>query len=208
VSAAEQQPSARRPDAIVRNTQPSDVDAASRMLARAFFDDPVMSFFLPDAAARPAKLARVFRLLHKLALPHKSCFTTDGYECATLWRPPNRWHVHWWQYITNGPELLGTFGTGALSVMNTMDRIEKLHPKEPHWYLQVIGTDPPKQGKGYAGLAMRHTLAVADAVHMPCYLESSKDTNIPVYRTFGFEVTSEIKIPNGPTLWPMWRNAR
>jgi GNAT superfamily N-acetyltransferase len=208
VSAAEQQPSARRPDAIVRNTQPSDVDAASRMLARAFFDDPVMSFFLPDAAARPAKLARVFRLLHKLALPHKSCFTTDGYECATLWRPPNRWHVHWWQYITNGPELLGTFGTGALSVMNTMDRIEKMHPKEPHWYLQVIGTDPPKQGKGYAGLAMRHTLAVADAVHMPCYLESSKDTNIPVYRTFGFEVTSEIKIPNGPTLWPMWRNAR
>jgi GNAT superfamily N-acetyltransferase len=208
MSAAEQQPDVRRRDATVRATQASDVDAVSRMLARAFFDDPVMMFFLPDDAARPAKLTRVFKLLHKLALPHKSCFTTEGVECATLWRPPSQWHVHWWQYIANGPEMLGIFGGGALNVMNTMDRIEKMHPKEPHWYLQVIGTDPPKQGKGYAGLAMRERLAVADAAHAPCYLESSKDTNIPVYRSFGFEVTGEIKIPDGPTLWPMWRTAR
>ena len=28
----------------------------------------------------------------------------------------------------------------------TMDRVEKVHPSKPHWYLQVIGTDPAKQG--------------------------------------------------------------
>ena len=123
-------------------------------------------------------------------------------------RPPNQWHIPFWQYLVNGPELLGIFGGDAFKVMNTMDRVEKLHPKEPHWYLQVIGTDPPKQGKGFAGIAMRERLAVADASGTPCYLESSKDTNIPIYRAFGFEVTGEIKIPDGPTLWPMWRAAR
>jgi hypothetical protein len=55
---------------------------------------------------------------------------------------------------------------------------------------------------------MRQQLAVADASRVPCYLESSKPTNIPVYRTFGFEVTREVRLPDGPRLWPMWRNAR
>jgi hypothetical protein len=32
--------------------------------------------------------------------------------------------------------------------------------------------------------------------------------NIPIYASFGFEVTGEIKLPDGPTLWPMWRQAR
>ena len=176
------------------------------MLARAFSDDPVMLHFLPAETGRDAKLIRLFKLLHKPALPHGGCFITDGSECATLWRPPNQWHLPWWQYLINAPDMLGVFGTGALRVMGAMDHIEKVHPKEPHWYLQVIGTDPPKQGKGFAGVLMRNQLAVADASGVPCYLESSKESNIPVYRTFGFEIVREIHLPNGPTLWPMWRN--
>jgi hypothetical protein len=57
-------------------------------------------------------------------------------------------------------------------------------------------------------VVIRRHLAVADAAAAPCYLESSKDTNIPIYKSFGFEVTGEIKLANGPTLWPMWRPAR
>jgi ribosomal protein S18 acetylase RimI-like enzyme len=90
--------------------------------------------------------------------------------------------------------------------MNAMDHIEKRHPKEPHWYLQTIGTDPAKQGKGYGSLVMRHQLALVDAQRMPCYLESSKDTNVPIYQSFGFRVTGEIVLPTGPTMWPMWRD--
>lgn len=199
---------ARTTAARVRSATAADSEGIAATLARAFFDDPVMMHFLPDDAMRRKKLPRVFKLLFKLGLPHKACFVTGNYETAALWRPPNGWHVSLWQYIVNGPELLGIFGAGALNVMNTMDGVEKVHPKEPHWYLQVIGTDPPLQGKGFASLIMRSQLQVADATHMPCYLESSKDTNIPVYRAFGFDVTGEIKIPDGPTLWPMWRNAR
>ena len=114
-----------------------------------------------------------------------------------------------YQYITNGPEFLNVFGIrGGLHAMSMMDIVERHHPKEPHYYLQVIGTDPGKQGKGYGGVVMRRQLAIADAARMPCYLESSKDTNIPIYQSFGFEVTGEIRLPNGPTLYAMWRKAR
>ncbi len=57
-------------------------------------------------------------------------------------------------------------------------------------------------------MVIRRGLAKADAAGMPAYLESSKETNIPIYQSFGFEVTGEIALPNGPTLWPMWRKAR
>ncbi len=195
-------------DALIRRTEMRDLEQVSATLARAFFDDPVMMFMIPDEKARIAKLPRIFKVLLKLALPHGLCHVTPGYESATIWKPPGKWHLSLWDYAVNGPELLGIFGTNVFSILGTMDRIERVHPKTQHYYLQVIGTDPAKQGKGFASRIMRHQLAVSDAAGMPCYLESSKDTNLPIYRSFGFEVTGEIKIPDGPTLWPMWRDAR
>jgi len=197
--------SARAAGATVRTATWADAEPLSAMLARAFHDDPLTSHLIPDLAARETALPRMFKLLFKLGLPYRACYVTEGCEAATLWRPPDGWHVTIWQYIANAPELLGIFGGGVLKVMNTMDRVEKVHPKSPHWYLQTIGTDPAMQGKGYGSLIMRDQLARADAAGLPCYLESSKDSNIPIYKSFGFDVTGEIKIPDGPTLWPMWR---
>jgi ribosomal protein S18 acetylase RimI-like enzyme len=200
---------ARAPGAEARAAARSDAERISQTLARAFFDDPLICFLLADERTRPQKMPRLFKLLFKLGLPHGACDVTGGYEAVALWRPPGKWHIPFYQYITNGPAFLGVFGPGkGLRAMSVMDVIEKRHPKEPHYYLQVLGTDPAKQGKGYGGVAIRRQLAVADAAHMPCYLESSKESNIPIYRSFGFEVTGEIKVPNGPTLWPMWRKGR
>lgn len=197
---------ARASGASVRLVEASDKVAVSQMLGRAFWDDPLTCHLLPDEATRGTKLPRMFGLLLKLGMPHRACYLTSGCEAAALWRPPNQWHLPFWQYLTNAGELLGVFGSNAFGVMSTMDQVEKLHPRTPHWYLQTIGTDPDKQGKGFGGLIMREQLAKADAGRMPCYLESSKETNIPIYQSFGFEVTGEIKVPKGgPTLWPMWR---
>lgn len=198
---------ARESGAAARLANLADAEPLSQTLARAFHDDPLINFILPG---QEAKFARLFKLLFKLGEPYGACSVTSGYEAAALWRPPNQWHIPVWQYITNGADFLGLFGlAGAGRVMGIMDHIEKQHPHDPHWYLQVIGTDLAKQGKGFGGVVMRRELERCDAQHMPAYLESSKDSNIPIYQSFGFEVTGEIKIPGGgPTIWPMWRKAR
>lgn len=192
----------------VRSIVRADAASVSATLARAFFDDPLMMFLLPDEDARRTKLPRLFALLLKLALPFGACDVTEGYEAATLWRPPGHWHMPFWQYLVHGGTLLGVFGAGTLKVMNTMDLVEKQHPKAPHWYLQVVGTDPAAQGKGFGGRVLRRQLARIDAAGMAAYLESSKDTNIPIYQRLGFELRGEIKVPGGPVLYPMWRDPK
>lgn len=200
---------AREAGVAARAATAADADAAAATLARAFIDDPLICYLLPGEATRPTKMPRLFKLLFKLGLPYGCCDVTSDLGAVALWRPPNRWEIPYWQYITNAREFLGLFGVGgALKVMSTMEVIEKRHPHEPHWYLQAIGTDPAKQGKGYGGVVIRRQLAAADDARVPAYLESSKANNIPIYQSFGFEVTGEINLPDGPTLWPMWRKAK
>ena len=87
--------------------------------------------------------------------------------------------------------------------------MKKQHPEEPHWYLAVIGSDPTVRGGGFGRALMQSRLDRVDAEHAPAYLESSNPDNIPYYMRFGFEVTGEIKLPDGgPSMIPMWRPAR
>jgi ribosomal protein S18 acetylase RimI-like enzyme len=200
--------SAKTTNASAREISWAEAQSVAATLARAFMDDPLVGHFIPDPARRAAKAPRMFKLLLKLGIKYRSSFTTDGYEAVAYWRPPNQWHLSIWDYVANGPELLSIFGARALKVMNAMDSVEKQHPKSPHWYLQAVGTDPAKQGKGFGSLVIRHQLKLADAARVPCYLESSKSTNIPIYQSLGFRLTGEIKLPDGPTVWPMWRDVQ
>lgn len=83
------------------------------------------------------------------------------------------------------------------------------HPPEPHAFLFAIGVVPEAQGKGVGGAMLRAGLARVDAAGLPCYLESTKATNVPLYRHFGFEELPPLRVPEGcPPIWPMWRPTR
>lgn len=207
--AVEAMKTARESGSVARAALASDSARIGATLANAFHDDPLICFLLDDAARRPAAMPKLFELLFRFALPSGACDVTTGFEAAAIWLPPGAWHIPIWRYLTSAGAFLSIFGvTGCLRALKTMDYIESRHPKEPHVYLQVIGTDPAFQGKGYGGVVMRRRLAEIDARRLPAYLESSKASNIPIYQSFGFEVTGEITVPGGPVIYPMWRPAR
>ena len=87
-----------------------------------------------------------------------------------------------------------------------LDRMEARHPQDrPHWYLFILGTEPAAQGRGLGSALLAQVLARIDADGMPAYLESSNERNLALYGRHGFEITSEVTIPGGPRIWPMWR---
>ena len=42
-----------------------------------------------------------------------------------------------------------------------VEQMANYHPREPHWYLPLMGVDPTCQGKGLGSALMRHALVVA-----------------------------------------------
>ncbi|OBK14186.1 GNAT family N-acetyltransferase [Mycobacterium asiaticum] len=196
-----------------RAAQRADVRELGRTLGRAFFDDPVALWLLPDADARRAHLARLFATMtrhHHLGAGGVEV-ACDGPEigAAALWDPPNRWQESRRAQLAQTPTFLRVFGFQAAKGRELQELMKRNHPEEPHWYLAVIGSDPAVRGRGFGQVLMRSRLDRCDAEYCPAYLESSKPENVPYYERFGFRVTGEIVVPGGgPTLWPMWRDPR
>ena len=72
----------------------------------------------------------------------------------------------------------------------------------------MLGTNPDWQGKGVGSAIIAPVLEHCDRTGERIYLESSKERNIPFYARHGFEVSAEVHIPKGPTVWAMWREPR
>jgi GNAT superfamily N-acetyltransferase len=201
------------------NTRPAkkaDISELSHVLGRAFYDDPVSIWALPDDKTRAAQLRKFFAAVtryHHLAgggAEVASEGSTIG--AAALWDPPGRWKQSFREQLMMMPSLILGFGfrlSAGRKFGEVLELMKQQHPEEPHWYLAVIGSDITVRGKGFGQALMGSRLDRVDAEHAPAYLESSKPENVPYYQRFGFEVTGEIVLPHGgPTLWPMWRKPR
>ena len=199
-----------------RPAQKADITELSHALGRAFYDDPVSIWIMPDDKTRAAHLRKFFAAItrhHHLAGGGAEV-ASDGSTigAAALWDPPGRWQQSAREQLMMLPSFLFGFGfrvTTGRKLGELLARIKQHHPEEPHWYLAVLGSDTIVRGKGYGHALMRSRLDRVDAEHAPAYLESSKFENIAYYQRFGFEVTGELVMPDGgPTLWPMWRAPR
>jgi len=196
-----------------RPARKDDIGGLSRTLARAFYDDPVMVWLLPDEKARTAQLGRLFTTMtrhHHLGRGgvEVAC-NGPGVGAAALWDPPNQWQETPRAQLAMTPTFIRVFGLRSMRGRPVQELMKRFHPEEPHWYLATIGSDPTVRGKGFGQVLMRSRLDRVDAEHAPAYLESTKPENIGYYQRFGFEVKGEIVLPDGgPTMWPMWRSPR
>ena len=182
-------------------------------LASAFSEDPLFTWIAGAGPNRPLepKMRLVFDAFLKFDLARSDhlVFTDDEGIGGAIWKHPNRWKMPNGDMVRALPAMLRALGTKIPRMMGAITAIEKVHPKEEHYYLEVLGTHQDKQSKGVGSAMISHMLDRCDAEGMPAYLESSNPRNIPFYARHGFETTGEIVVGKGaPTVTAMWRNAR
>ena len=191
-----------------RKANTSDIEALATTLTQAFDDDPLTTWLFPDPTARRRKLPTFFRALFRAALPFGEVYTTDESRCAAIWNPPGTFPMGWRKDAQLGFTTARLVGPRIVSCSRGLMYFASHHPKEPHWYLQMLGTQPEWQGKGAGSAILAPVLERCDREGARAYLESSKEQNIPFYKRHGFDVTQEINVPRGPTVWAMWRDPR
>jgi len=87
--------------------------------------------------------------------------------------------------------------------------IDKAHPREPLWYLEMLVVEPSAQRGGIGAALQDHVYRLADREQVPSYLETQKADNLAYYRRFGYETVEELHpVKKGPPLWTMRREPR
>jgi ribosomal protein S18 acetylase RimI-like enzyme len=190
---------------------PHDVGPLSAALARAFDDDPLSLYLFGGPRTRAAGLARFFAVqLRHTYLRHGEVWTTSDRAGAALWAPPTMPRPGGMDLLRILPVVpyLSVWGRKTPDVVRLLAAYERARPRQSHWYLGTLGTDPDRQGQGVGSALLRVVLDRLDLEGIPAYLESSKESNLAFYSRHGFQVTGQITTPRGPTLWLMWREPR
>jgi N-acetylglutamate synthase-like GNAT family acetyltransferase len=192
----------------IRKATAQDIEAMSQMLARSFHDDPIVEWVFRNEDTRPKYAARFFAGRARVLNPQNEIYTVDGIAGAAMWARPGEWRDPPLKAARELALLVPGVGRRIVQTVRGLIQVESRHPKPPHWYLAVLGTDPDRQGEGIGTALLQPVLEGCDRHEIPAYLETGKERNIAFYARHGFKVTEELKLPNGPPIWLMWRKPR
>lgn len=184
---------------------PGDVPALSRALARAFHDDPVFRWVIPDAAARRARLPALFAAFAEVYLRHGETYVTGQDAGAALWAPAGSEPVPADQADRLGARMSAALQDDVDRGLQIQELVDQHHPEQPCFYLQFVGVVPEHQGGGLGSRLLTTVLQRCDATGTPAYLEATSEGNRRLYERHGFDTVGALSLPQGPALWPMWR---
>jgi ribosomal protein S18 acetylase RimI-like enzyme len=192
----------------VRRAEPGDHPRIAEVLAAAFADDPAWSWLMPFADRQQRQRLFFETELRHLVPDRREVWTTEDGSAAALWAPPGRWSVPIGTVLREAPPMLRVFGRRLPLALRYLLRVERLHPtKPPHWYLEIIGTEPAQQGRGMGSALLRPVLALCDRDGHGAYLEASSERNRALYERHGFRVVGRFNMPGGgPEIRRMWRD--
>jgi ribosomal protein S18 acetylase RimI-like enzyme len=204
----------RVPAEIVRLSN-SQISAAAATLARAFHDDPLMIYAIPDAAERKRLLPDVYaRMIRFGTLTGEVYVTASAIEGVALWLPPNA------KWTRENIEASGMHETPTVIGNDAYQRYRDVVGREwqarerdmtePCWYLFLLGVEPRSQRRGFGSALMRPVLERADTEKVACYLETENERNVAFYQKQGFNliVNGEEAGTSGVRFWTFSRIAK
>jgi ribosomal protein S18 acetylase RimI-like enzyme len=189
----------------IRGAHARDIPQVSDLLGRAFFDDPVFAWVVPDDRRRRRNIRGFFALFANAVQRYQETYTAGGGIGAALWVPPGQAPIADEDAEEFGARVEALAGPDAPRLFDITAAMEEHHPTEPHQYLWFLGVHPVWQGRGIGSAMLTPMLQRCDANGTAAYLEATSEHNARLYERHGFHVTGRIDEHGGAPLWPMWR---
>lgn len=194
----------------VRKAGIADSATMAATLASAFAADPVCCWMCGQRDSEQ-RMTPFWRSLARTGLgkaDHEIYVSDDG-SSAAVWRGIDQWKLPPLEVARALPAMVSSLRLRLPLALQLLSAMEKVHPTEPHYYLEFLGTRSDRQSKGGGSAVMSVMLERCDTEGVPAYLESSNPRNIPFYARHGFVERGRVEAPKGgPTLATMWREPR
>ena len=175
--------------------------AAAAVLARAFYDDPLFVQTFPDPAERGRCLPAIFRWHVRYGVLFGEVIglgnPLDGVAIALR---PGEGDFAEERLVQSGVERmreeLGSAATdryrAALQrLFFPADAALMQAVPEPHWYLDVIGVEPRRQGRGIGSALLAAVNGRADRDGVSAALLTFQGRNLPLYQRHGYAVVCD-----------------
>lgn len=202
----------------VMQLQKSQVLDAGRVAAKAFENDPVLTYLISDN--RKFRLQSLRWLMSKLiaySTRYNHVYTTKDLEGIAAWIPPGK-------NFGNPLQLLKMAWSLQLYALPTkihwnrfgrclklLLAVEHAHQQDmdnyPHWYLGIMVVNPVSQGCGVGSRLLQPILQRASNEGVACYLVTFTEQAVHFYQKHGFEIVQTQKItPDALPFWTLKRN--
>ena len=115
--------------------------------------------------------------------------------------------------LSGGLKLILHSGLGIINRLSAYEsyamELKKEYTDHYDWYLFNLSIKKDAQGKGIASKLMRPMLQFCDDERMVAYLETNKESNVGLYKHYGFDLMRQEQIPKSPvTHFAMVRNPK
>lgn len=192
----------------VRPAVPSELEEVTALCLAAFADEAVITWVLPDPAARAVQMRTMFEATLAEAVAADTvllALADSGAPIAvSFWVPgPD---------TAESPEATGSGASPGVSAHEhrlaaLAQATEAARPDIPHLHLSSMAVLPGHRGHGAGGALISAGLARAEGLGLPVQLEASTPESHRLYARHGFrDRGAPLRLPGGgPTLRPMMR---
>jgi ribosomal protein S18 acetylase RimI-like enzyme len=182
-----------------------DLDRLAEVAADAYQDYPLHNWLTKgkyDAKASKLIMQITLKTMTEDAVIYADSEEINGFA---VWLPFGFTGSKTIPFLRNGGlSLILHSGLGIIGRLLTYETyamdLKKEFTDHYDWYLYNLSIKKDAQGKGLASKLLRPMLGFCDDEKMVAYLETNKESNVGLYRHYGFDLMREECIPKTPVL--------
>ena len=183
--------------------QKKDLDRLAVVAADAYQDYPLHNWFTKgkyDAKASKWIMEISLKTMTEDAVIYADSEELNGFA---VWLPFGFTGSKTLPFLLNGGlKLILHSGFGIIGRLLTYEtyamNLKETFTDHYDWYLYNLSIKKDAQGKGLASKLLRPMLGFCDDEKMVAYLETNKESNVGLYRHYGFDLMKEEVIPDTP----------